>query len=257
MSVPINNWKAYKDWISSNVIGGAHYFFRGQKNPAWGLKTSFHRFAEKPNISMADYIDRIIPDVAHHVSGSQNEKIDISTTPLLLDFLGKLQHHGFPTPMLDWTMSPYIAAYFAFKDIDPHNHKGADHVVIHMFYYQLWQSSFEQIIDLKDSRQFVSGYTPSPVNNSRMIRQMAVTTTTNVKDIDVYINSTGKTFLYRATLPIAERRLVMNELNLMGINSMTMYAGFDGVCSAMKERHFNNLDMQTFVPPPPNNLHQK
>lgn len=27
-----------------------------------------------------------------------------------------LRHHGFPSPLLDWTTSPYIAAFFAFRE---------------------------------------------------------------------------------------------------------------------------------------------
>jgi hypothetical protein len=32
------------------------------------------------------------------------------------DFLVYLRHHGFPSPLLDWTASPYIAAYFAYVE---------------------------------------------------------------------------------------------------------------------------------------------
>ncbi len=32
------------------------------------------------------------------------------------DYLVYLRHHGFPSPLLDWTESPFIAAYFAYTD---------------------------------------------------------------------------------------------------------------------------------------------
>lgn len=249
----INSWKSYKDWISSTVTGGAQYYFRGQRKPDWKLQTSFHRLSEKTGITLLDYLDRIIPEVAYQVSAAQNDVIDLSNEIQFGALLAKLQHYGFPTPLLDWTLSPYIAAYFAFKDIDPHN-PDTHFVTIQMFDFNAWISSYQQPLDLRNTALFVSAFRPQAQNNPRMIRQMAVSTVTNVNDMGEYFKSCGeqtqKTFLYHATLPVTERRLIMNELNLMGINSMTMFPGFDGICSSMKEFFFNNLDVTFSIFPP-------
>jgi hypothetical protein len=39
------------------------------------------------------------------------------------------QHYGYPTPLIDWTWSPYVAAFFAFRNINT-NEKSKKHVRI-------------------------------------------------------------------------------------------------------------------------------
>lgn len=41
--------------------------------------------------------------------------------PLGYDFMVYLRHFGFPSPLLDWTENPYIAAYFAYSDTKSDN----------------------------------------------------------------------------------------------------------------------------------------
>jgi len=128
----INNWNTYKEWISATIKGGAQYYFRGQRKSEWKLQSTFHRYAERTDITLIDYLNRIIPDVSFYVSAYQNEDIDITNMYQFGSLLSRLQHHGFPTPLLDWTLSPYIAAYFAFKDIDPIN-PDTNYVIIYIF----------------------------------------------------------------------------------------------------------------------------
>jgi hypothetical protein len=46
----------------------------------------------------------------HDLVGSE---LPFGRTPAY-EYMAYLRHHGFPSPLLDWTRSPYLAAYFAF-----------------------------------------------------------------------------------------------------------------------------------------------
>jgi FRG domain len=44
-----------------------------------------------------------------------DSRIRAPQPPLGYEFMVYLRHHGFPSPLLDWTRSPYVAAFFAYR----------------------------------------------------------------------------------------------------------------------------------------------
>ena len=238
----IDTWEKYKKWVSGLVDSKKEYYYRGQADSGWKLETTFHREAASSSFTMDDYLTRILPEVHYHVSAIQNEIIDSNNPNEFGAFLALLRHHGFPTPLLDWTLSPYIGAYFAFKEINDRSPQ-CDHVKIFIFDHVAWLSSFEQPMDLREKKQYVTVIRPYAKHNERIIHQRGAYTVTNVPDMAAYILKRGrdvnKSFLFEVVLPVSERTKVMRELHLMGITEMSLFPGLDGVCRTMKEQFFS------------------
>jgi len=243
-SQKILSWGEYKGWIDKLVKKGKRsYYYRGHANETWKLQTSFHRKANINNITLPQYLDLIIPEIHYHISAVRDEIIDLNNQHEFAALLALIQHHGFPTPLLDWTLSPYIAAYFAFREVDD-LHPQSENVKIYFFDYVEWSRSFQQPQDLKDmTTPYVSILRPYAKFNPRIIPQQGVFTVTNVDDMEAHIHScevtSNKKFLYSPSLSVKEKPAVLRELNLMGINEMTLFPGISGICQALKTQFFS------------------
>lgn len=113
--------------------------FRGQSDNQWELKTTLERVtAEK--YSVQRYMERA-DSVANEIESQTENRWQLPTYPDIVkeilakqdsmrphlpppcyEYLVYLRHHGFPSPLLDWTRSPYIAAYFALEQLDDAKH---------------------------------------------------------------------------------------------------------------------------------------
>lgn len=243
MTADAMSWNDYKNWVGALATTKKNFYCRGHANDAWKLQTSFHRDAGRNGVTLLQYLDTILPEVHYHISAVRDEIIDLRKEEEFGAFLALIQHHGFPTPLLDWTLSPYIAAYFAFKEVDD-NFPGCDNVKIYVFDYLEWTTSFQQVLNLRDTNvQYVSVLRPYARFNPRIVPQQGAFTVTNVDDMEAYILSrsteVGKTFLYTALLSVKDKPNVLRELNLMGINEMTLFPSIDGICRAMKSQFFS------------------
>lgn len=108
--------KYQHDWISAKnalLQLKGHWAFRGMRDSQWHLETSIERFTASG--VFFDDAEKML-----HEKFTRNLHNYLSAEKLpdchYLEELALMQHHGAPTRLLDWTLSPYIAAFFAMED---------------------------------------------------------------------------------------------------------------------------------------------
>lgn len=245
--MPAKAWEDFKQKITKLAEGKVSLYYRGQMNESWKLKTTFHRFASSLKITVEEYLTLILPEVRRHICAWTTQKINTLDPEENGAFLAMLQHHGFPTPLLDWTLSPYIAVYFAFREVDDSKPQ-TDNVKIYIFDAIPWSEKYIQPLNLLNTGgPFVSALLTSAFLNQRLIPQRGAYTLTNVENMEAHIKNaetaSKQKFLYELTIPVREKLVVMRDLDLMGINEMTLFPGLDGICKTMKNQFFSPNEM--------------
>jgi len=117
-------WEKFKGFISADLLARDNpqgdplpvwprYLFRGQGDEAWHLEPAFDRtFISLPDHERAAKHKLLLTNFKHECRHFPDYRDDIEDD---MRCLALAQHFGLPTRLLDWTESPYIAAYFAFR----------------------------------------------------------------------------------------------------------------------------------------------
>ncbi|MGO9147506.1 MAG: FRG domain-containing protein [Desulfomonilia bacterium] len=123
IEMSVTNWaelSALFDNLQIGRTGDPSWCFRGQANASWDLKPSILRLFGDRGIShkkahgIENGVFRRFMAEAHLHFGTDLPPPNINPAP---GWWILMQHHHCPTRLLDWTKSPYVAAYFAVEQL--------------------------------------------------------------------------------------------------------------------------------------------
>jgi FRG domain len=234
----VKNWNEFKSYVAA--LNGRRFLFRGQSH-GWRLRTAFHR-TERADLHR--FINEDIQTLHKRLSARTKHIFNLEIPNENGAFLNLLQHHGYPTPLLDWSYSPYVAAFFAYRNISNQEVARAnesDHVRIYVFDQLQWREDFLQLYHLSPASLHLSIGEFIAIENERLIPQQAASTVTNIDDVETYVlrrQTPEKQYLMAIDLPIKDVDKVNQELGFMGITAGSLFPGLDGVCEEIKVRNF-------------------
>jgi hypothetical protein len=228
----IHSWEDFRRYVRE--LEHYRYAYRGQESNKWRLCTAFHRTDRS---DLVRFLQVDVGALQQHLSSLTTHVFNLLNPIENAAFISLAQHHGYPTPLLDWTYSPFISAYFAFKRAREQKGK----VRIFIFDRTQWRQDWNQLQKITPARPHFSVLDAIAINNLRMVPQQALSTVTNVEDIEEYISSKerpDRKYLQAIDLPIEQRSEILTELSIMGINAGSLFPGLDGACDQLKDRFF-------------------
>ncbi len=217
--------------------------FRGQAK-AWPLQTSFHRSSRN---DLNGHINQDTRELYRRLSGEVPEaRIDRRDPVQNSSFIALAQHHGFPTPMLDWTKSPFVAMYFALQNAlktEPH---GQTRVRVFCLDIEKVQPLVGNTQSFILTGPYLTALNALPLANRRLLPQQGVLTATNLHDIEGFLQFLEAkhdiSLITAFDLDIPDPAEVMRELRTMGITAAALFPRLDGICEDLRSELFLEPD---------------
>jgi hypothetical protein len=242
----------------SGAYESGQYWYRGQTNVAWGLESSLMRITrnvrDQPRVALTleeaalkEFMSKA------HLFVEPSHLAKVKTTPC---WWAIMQHFGAPTRLLDWTVSPYVAAYFAAHQ-DGVGNDGAVWCFCHSRLHDVFRSEYGDLPDFTQSEaedttgtvrrlhqrlaevnaeQAVAPLAFKFFSSPRMAEQQGrFTMSLAIHQDHACMISAIRTHAKRLIIPYAAKPAILAELRRMNITAAALFPGIDGLGRSIAE----------------------
>jgi hypothetical protein len=268
-TIKVANAKEAFDGLSEFAVPKDNIIFRGHRKESYRLESTLARHvrgkATGPSIQSMDHtVNHFFTRLA-----SVGKLPDRARDPR--SRLEYARHYGVPSPLIDFSRSPYVALWMAFNGVRPWD---AGNVIVNVLDVNglgiLWQKhtgrggdAFDEFRWSERAEQFTDGYPPQILRylelpsswNTRMLRQLgvfiydALEYGKKFQDLEDFIEQGidpkdadgAPTFtLRKMIIPNAAASEVFARLELMGIDGTRLYDDHEGAVADVKNGYVFN-----------------
>jgi hypothetical protein len=238
--VRLESWEAFLKLVTQPPY--SHWAFRGERSERGPLFSSLSRYLRDFGIArdawplQEERILRIFKRKAHQFLPRPPDWEDD------FQWLALMQHHGAPTRLIDFTWSPYVAAFFALERslldgvvwaINPariDSSRAQRPVRVDPRVHEHFQRYF-----LKGRRRFIWMGEPHTMNR-RLIAQSGTFAVPSVLDVpieNILSDTDQENILAKFVLAGPVRDVAMRELYRMNITFATLFPDMEGLARSM------------------------
>lgn len=194
--------------LQTFMTPGYRWLFRGHGSTDWKLIPKAGRITWPANDN----------DLTYFAAWRRRAIPLISIEPASdLEWLALAQHHGLATRLLDWTMSPLTAAFFAVAD------DSETDAVIHAFQPTAYISDDTPLMRFEG----IGVYRPRVIS-SRITTQLGLFTLHSPPELE-FSASPSTMMVSQITIAGSSKLRLLQELDYLGVNRFSLFPDLDGL----------------------------
>ena len=237
----------------------SEFLFRGQANSKWQLTTTLERRGGK-KFNVIDYY-RLALRIRSQIETESGLRWDVPSCNEISDwardydryqyefkayeYLSHLRHNGFPSPLLDWSRSLQVAAYFAFSSAtcgmvaiyvyleQPNSIKargpGSPAIRTLGQYVRTHRRHFRQ----QSTYTVCANYLKDDSDNSYLWRLASH------EEIFGSLGKISQDLLWKIVIPVEERKKVLANLDEFNLNAYSLFGSEESLMETLAYREID------------------